>query len=405
VTQVTDYPPTFRSNTSKGNTEEEFVTLPRFVVRNLLRNKRRSLLTAISLAFSFLLLIFMISIWRSLYVESWTAKGALRLVCRHRVSLFLAMPGYYQQKIRALPGVANVAPFSVFDGVYRTGKGEENFGQFGTDPGTFLDVYQDLELPPDQVAAWKRDPSGAVASVDLARNLGWKIGDRIILEGVRYPVNIELNLRGIYRSSMPNGPLFFNWDCVEQTLHRGKYQVFLIRADSPRDVGTVAAAVDDLFHNAPEPTRTEAEKTFDLHIIESMGNVKLFILSICLAALFAMTLMSANTIAMSIRERTREIAVLRSLGFAPRTLLSLLVGESVGLCIAGWLLGSIGAFGIVYALVHSAGGEGFQVLLKLKWPTVLFCFLVAVMVGCFSAIFPAHRVSHTPIVEGLRHIG
>jgi hypothetical protein len=91
-------------------------------------------------------------------------------------------------------------------------------------------VYQDIELPPDQAEAWKQDRAGAIASVDLARKLGWKIGDRIILQGVRYPVDIELNLRGIYRSSMPSGPLFFNWDCVEQILHRGKYQVLLIRA-------------------------------------------------------------------------------------------------------------------------------------------------------------------------------
>lgn len=381
------------------------MTLPRFVVRNILRNKRRSLLSAISLSFSFLLLIFMITIWHSLYVDQWTANGALRLICRHRVSLFLSMPSYYAEKIRALPGVVSVAGMNAFDGVYRTGQGKENFGQFGTDPRIFMGLYQDIELPPDQAEAWKRDRAGAIASVDLARSLGWKIGDRIILGGVRYPVDIELNLRGIYRSSMPSGPLFFNWECVEQALHRGRSQVFVIGADSPKDVGAIAAAVDGLFRNAPEPTRTEAEKIFDLHIIEGLGNVKLFILSICLAALFAMVLMSANTIAMSVRERTREIAVLRSLGFAPRTLLSLLVGESVGLCIAGWLLGSICAFGIVYAVVHTAGGEGFQVLLKLKWPTVLFCFLVAVMIGCFSAAFPAHRVSHTPIVEGLRHIG
>jgi len=170
-------------------------------------------------------------------------------------------------------------------------------------------------------------------------------------------------------------------------------------------VGAIALAVDNLFRNAPEPTRTEAEKAFNLKLVESLGNVKLFILSICVAVLFAMVLMSANTIAMSIRERTREIAVLRCLGFAPHTLVSLLAGESVCLCVAGWLLGSIGAFGIVYVLVHTAGGEGFQVLLKLKWPTVLFSFLVAVIVGCLSAAFPAHRVSHTPIVEGLRHIG
>ena len=178
--QVTDHPLTFRSNASKCNSEEEFVTLPRFVARNILRNKRRSVLTALSLAFSFLLLIFMISIWRSFYVEQWTANGALRLVCRHRVSLFLSLPSYYAEKIRALPGVVSVAGMNSFDGLYRTGQGKENFGQFGTDPRIFVDLYQDIELPPDQAEAWKQDRAGAIASVDLARKLDWKIGDRII---------------------------------------------------------------------------------------------------------------------------------------------------------------------------------------------------------------------------------
>ncbi len=381
------------------------MTLPRFVLRNILRNKRRSLLTAISLSFSFLLLIFMITIWHSLFVDPWTANAGLRLICRHRISLFLSMPSYYQEKIRSVPGVVNVASMNAFDGAYKTAEGKDNFAQFGTDPSTFLDVYQDLDLPEVQAAAWKQDRAGAIASVDLARNLGWKIGDRINLEGVRQPVNIELTLRGIYRSSMPSGPLFFNWDCVEQKLHRGQTQVFLIRADSAQHVGAIAKAVDTLFRNAPVSTRTEAEKAFNIAIITAIGNVKVFILSICAAVLFAMVLTSANAIAMSIRERTREVAVLRSLGFTPRTLSSLLVGESVGLCVVGWLLASISAFAMVYGVVHTAGGEGFQVLLKLNLPTVLSCFLVAVVVGCLSAVLPAYRVSHTPIVEGLRHIG
>jgi hypothetical protein len=116
VTWVTDHSPTFSSNTRKCNTEAHFATLPRFVVRNLLRNKRRSLLTAISLAFSFLLLIFMITIWHSLFVHPWTANAGSRLICRHRVSLFLSMPSYYQEKIRALPEVVNVAAMNGFDG-------------------------------------------------------------------------------------------------------------------------------------------------------------------------------------------------------------------------------------------------------------------------------------------------
>ena len=381
------------------------MTLPRFVIRNILRNKRRSLLTAISLAFSFLLLIFMITIWRTFYVETWTVKGALRLISRHRASFSLNLPAYYQEKIRALPGVVNVTTANVFDGVYKTGKGQDEFGQFGVDARTFLDVYPDFEILPEQAAAWKRDPAGAIASLELARSRGWKIGDRILIEGVRYPVNLELTLRGIYHSQMPNGPIFFNWDCVEQKLHRGQDQVFVILAASPKDVAGIAVAVDNMFRNSTAPTRTEAEKAFDIHIIESLGNVKGFILSICLAVLFATVLTSANAIAMSIRERTREVAVLRSLGFAPHTLLSLLLGESVGLCVAAWLVGSLAAFAMVYALVHRAGGEGFQVLLKLRWPTLLTCLMVAVAVGCLSAVFPARRVSRKPIVEGLRYIG
>ncbi len=405
MTHITDHSPPFSSNTSNRNTEAGFVTLPRFVVRNILRNKRRSLLTVISLAFSFLLLIFMITIWHSLFVDSWTANAGSRLICRHRVSLFLSMPSYYREKILAVPGVVNVAAMNGYDGAYKTGEGKYNFGRFGTDPSTFLDVYQDVELPEAQAAAWKQDRAGAIASVDLARNLDWKIGDRIILEGVRQSNNIELTLRGIYRTSMASGPLFFNWDCVEQSVHRGQTQVFLIRADSPQHVGAIAKAVDNLFRNAPVPTRTEAEKAFNIELISAIGNVKLFILSICAAVLFAMVLTSANAIAMSIRERTREVAVLRALGFTPGTLLSILMGECVGLCVAGWLLASVSAFAMIYAVVHTARGEGFQVLLKLKWPTLAFCFLVAVMAGCLSAAFPAHRVSHTPIVEGLRHIG
>ena len=191
MTPVTDDPPAFISNTSKEN-GAALVTLPRFVVRNILRNKRRSLLTVISLAFSFLLLTFMITIWHSLFIDSWTANTASRLICRHRVSLFLSMPSYYQEKIRALPQVVDVVSMNAFDGAYKSAEGNDNFAQFGTDPTNFLEVYQDLDLPQDQVAAWKQDRAGAIASVDLARELGWTIGDRIILEGVRQPVNIEL---------------------------------------------------------------------------------------------------------------------------------------------------------------------------------------------------------------------
>src|SRR5262249_9181702 len=152
-------------------------------IRNTWRNQRRSLLTILSLTFSFLLLSFMMIIWRSFYVDPWTANGALRMVCRHRVSFFVSMPSYYHEKIRTVPSVANVVPLNRFDGMY---KDENSFIQMGTDPEEFLNVYQEYDISADQVAAWKQDPAGAIVDSGLAKSFGWKLGDRIVIQGVKF---------------------------------------------------------------------------------------------------------------------------------------------------------------------------------------------------------------------------
>jgi putative ABC transport system permease protein len=379
------------------------LTLTRLVGRNVWRNRRRCLLTILSLSFSFLLLTVMMTVWHSFYTEQWTTKGALRLVCRHRVSLFAAMPSYYREKILAVTGVVNVTPMNQFWGRYRDQKSKNGFLQIGVDPQQFLNVYAEYEITPEQVAAWQQDPAGAIAGVELAQQLGWKLGDRIVVQGVKYPFDLELTLRGIYKTPIPTYAMFFNWNYVEQKIRRGKDDVFLILADSPHDVGRIAAAVDNLFHNAPQPTRTEAEQAFDIDMVSTIGNVKAFLLSICLAVLFATLLVSANTIAMSIRERGREVAVLRALGFPPKVILGLFVGESVVLCVVGWLLASLAALALVYALVHCGGA--FAVFLRLRVPTIVWSLLTAGLVGVLSAAFPAYRVSRLNIVEGLRQIG
>jgi putative ABC transport system permease protein len=311
-------------------------------MRNVRRNKRRSILTILSLAFSFLLLTFMIIIWRSFYIDPWTAKGALRLVCQHRVSFFVPMPSYYREKIRELPNVANVVPLNRFDGIY---KGQDSFIQIGTDPEEFLNVYQEYEISADQVAAWQQDQAGAVVDSELAKASGWKLGDRIVIEGVKFPMDIELAIRGIFRSPLPIPVVYFNWKYVEAKTHRGKDEVFLICADSIEHVARIAATVDDTFRNSPAPTRTEAEQAFDMDAVAMFGNVKGFILSISLAVLFATLLVSATTVAMSVRERTREVAVLRAMGFQPNTITALFVGEAVTLAA---LVGGLSA------IIHTA---------------------------------------------------
>lgn len=380
------------------------MTLIQFVTRNTWRNKRRSILTVLSLGFSFLLLTVMMTIWRSFYIDSWSMISARHLVCRHRVSLALPLPTYYREKIRSIPGVVDVIPLNLFDGDYK-GPTKDDFAKVGTDPNEYLNAYPEYQISPDQVQAWQKDAAGAIAGSELAQQHGWKLGDRLTIEGGSLPVNLELTLRGTFKSPFPVRGIYFNWAYVQKAARYQKDQLYLIQADSPQNVGRISAAVDSMFHNSPEPTRTEAEKVFFIGLIAMFGNVKAFILSISLAVLFTSLLVSGNTIAMSIRERTREVAMMRSLGFEPRLIQALFAGEAVTLTVGGWLFGTLTAYGLIYAMVHSRAAGNFAVLLKIPPSTLAGSLPLAGLVGLLSAVVPAYRVSQINIVQGLRYIG
>ena len=219
------------------------MTLTRFVTKNAFRNKRRSTLTVLSIAFSLLLLTLMMTIWRGFYLDQGSAESAERLVVRHRVSLTFSLPGYYREKIRAIPGVVAVVPSSWFGGVYKDQKPENFFARFGTDPDEFFKVYRDIAMPEDQIKAWQRDRQGAIVDDFLAKKYGWKLGDRIILQGDIYPVNLELNIRGIFHSDPDNKSVFFNSKYVEEAVpfFKGQAGTFSILADNPADVSKIAA--------------------------------------------------------------------------------------------------------------------------------------------------------------------
>jgi len=383
------------------------MTLSRFVTKSAFRNKRRSLLTVLSITFSLLLLTLMMTIWHTFYIDKGSAESAQRLITRHRVSLTESMPSYYREKIRATPGVVAVAPTNWFGGIYKDAKPENFFAQFGTDPEEILKVYTDFKIPADQLLAWQRDRAGVIVDNDLAQKFGWKLGDRIVLQGTIYPVDLELTIRGIYTASVPTQSVYFNQTYVEEAVSfaKGKAGTFDILTDSPQSVSTVASAVDNMFRNSPEPTKTESEKAFQLTFINSIGNVKAFILSICFAVVFATLLVSATTMAMSIRERTREVAVLKTLGFTRQSILQLYIGEAVLVALIGGALGCLLALGLVSALRQAPGMVLFLSGLKVTVSTLLFAIVVAGMVGLLSAILPAYHAAKLNIVEGLRYIG
>jgi len=363
------------------------MTLSRFVRKNAFRNKRRSILTLLSISFSLLLLTVMMTIWHAFYNSEASAESAERLIVRHKVSLAQFMPIAYRERIRAIPNVKQVVNETWFGGQYKDDKPENFFAQFGTDP--------------------QKDRAGCVVDAELAKKHGWKIGDRLIIKGTIFPLDLDLTIRGIYTADQPTESLYFNNTYIDEGWPRVKGFVgfFGVLADSPEAVPRVAKDIDAAFRNTDRPTKSESEKAFNLDWIAMLGNVKAFILSICAAVVFATLLVSANTMAMSIRERTREVALLKTLGFTRRAVLTLFMSEAVTLAAVGGLLGAIGATGLIYVLAHSPQMGLFLTGVKPNITTILIAVFVGATVGLISSFVPAYNASRGNIVEGLRHIG
>jgi putative ABC transport system permease protein len=384
------------------------MTLGSFVVRNtFLRNVRRSLMTILSIMFSLLLLTMMICIWRSFYVDQVAPEASRRLIIRDRVSLAFFLPQYYREKMRAVKGINAVAPLTWYGGRYIDDRPQHFFAQMATDPDEYLKVASDKIIPEEQVKAWQHDRTGCIVDVTLATKYGWKIGDRVTLQANIFPANLDLTIRGIYHRDPPQNALYFNAKYLEEAVpwFKGQAGWYAAQVDSAQHVAEASKTIDDMFHNSPLQTKTESERAFQLGFVSSLGNVKAFILSICAAVVFAIMLVSANTMAMSVRSRTREVAVLRTLGFTRRRVLSIFISESVALALAGGLLGILFAVPVIMIVTHGFIGLGIPLNMKVTAPTAVISITIALILGVVSGYLPAYRVSRLNIVDALRHIG
>lgn len=381
------------------------MTLTRFVARSAFRNRLRSLLTVASIAFSLLLLSVMLTLWRSFYIDKGAPDSALRIMTRHKVSLANFLPIYYRDKIRHISGVMHVVPVTWFGGKYKDDKPENFFPQFATDADEYFDVAADKIIDSDQLAAWKKDRAGCVVDIALANKHHWKIGDRITLQANIFPVNLDLTLRGTYTIDPPQNALYFNAKYLEESVPWFKDQAgfYFTRVDTAENMPKVSRAIDEVFHSSPTPTKSESEQAFRLDFIATLGNVKAFILSICGAVVFTMLLVCANTMAMSIRERTREVAVLRTIGFTRDRIFQLLLGESIALATLGALVGIFASVLLLFFI--SRPGIGLPVQMRMTWPTAAVVVLVAAFIATASALIPSYRASRLHIVDALRHIG
>jgi len=377
----------------------------RLIWRNATRNKRRSFLMIVSIALSLFLLTTLLTVVSELERPPASLDAALRLVVRNAVSLGTPMPVAYQQQIEQVPGVALVIREQWFGGVYVD---ERNFfAQFGCEPAKLARMYPEYKIDPLQLESFVRDRTGAIAGVKLAERFGWHVGDRITLQGRIFPVDLQLTIRGIYDAPDASA-IYFNHDYLAEGLKPlgkdGEIGHFAVKARTAEDVPRIMDAIDAKFKNSIAQTKTETEQAFQLSFISMLGNIKTLIISISSVIVFTILLVVANTVGMSIRERSTEIAVLKTMGFRNRLVLGLLVAESLCLGFIAWLVGSVGA-----RLLY--GGIDFQ---KLNFPFIQHLIVtpktlaiglgVAMLIAFASTIVPAYRAARLTIASALRNI-
>jgi putative ABC transport system permease protein len=376
------------------------------IVKNCWRNRRRTTLTILSVGVSMCLLGVLIAVYHAMYMSDASPDQAARLITRNRISLTVQIPQYYMERIRHVPGVKEVMASQWYNGVYKDARDPKNFfARFGVDPEKVFTIFSELRIPEDQKQAFIRDRSGCVIGRDLADKFGFKVGDRITITGDIFPGTLELTVRGIFDSPRMSQVLYFNWAYVREGLpedRKGDVGTFNIVCDSPAVVTRVAQAIDDEFHNSPVQTRTETEQAFTLAFASMLGNVKMFLLSICAAVMFTVLLVSANTMAMSVRERVREVGVLKTLGFTGGNILFIILGEACGISVAGGAIGFLLSTFLTSGVKKSPAGFFMPPINPFDPSVALACILVAAGIGLISSFVPAWGASRTPIVEALR---
>lgn len=383
--------------------------LLKLIFKNAFRHKLRTWLTIFGITIAILafgLLRTVVSAWYA-GVE---ASSATRLVTRNAISLVFSLPLSYEEKIRHVQGVKNVSRANWFGGVYIDEK--HFFPNFAVEPESYLSLFPELVLSPDQRAAFIRDRKAAVAGRKLVERYGWKIGDTITLKGTIFPGNWEFVLRGIYHGrdkSTDETEFFFHWDYLNEALKKTSPQradqvgFYMIGVTTPGLAAEVSQSVDKLFKNSLAETLTETEKAFQLGFISMSEAIVVAIQLVSFVVIIIIMVVMANTMAMTARERLGEYAVFKTLGFGGNYLALLIFGESLLISMAGCLAGIIATFPVAKAFGEAMGT--FFPVFNVAATTIYMDIAAALVVGLVAAVVPVWRSINIRIADGLRRVG
>lgn len=381
------------------------MTIPGFIIRNACRNKRRLILTILSVSISLFLLTVLLTALKLMTEPPTTDQAALRIVTRHRVSLANVLPEKYQYRIERMPGVQYCSKFTWFGGIYKD-EGSSNFAQFAVDADRIFRIFPEAVVDPRQEEVFVKEKSACIVGGKLAQRFGWKIGDKINFLGALWPCDLELVIRGTYRGEgIDETMVFFHHEYFDELMNkRGLVGTFWIKVENADAIPGLIERIDAAFRNTDAETKTETERAFQLGFISMMGNVKLFIGSICTVIVFTMLLVTASTMAMAIRERMREISVLKAIGFTSVSIFSLILAESCGLALAGGFLGCFGVKFLAETLDVYKMSSGFLPMFPVTADILAVGMLVAIGLGIVSSLAPAYTSIRTSVVEGLKEL-
>lgn len=379
----------------------------RLILANLFRKKVRLLLTIGSFAVALFLFAFL-SVVNDAFGRGADVAGADRLIVINRTSIINTLPLSYRDQILRIPGVKSITHDNWFGGVYQD---EKNFfPQFVIDPDSQRQVYPELVVPDDQWNTFLKDRDGAIVGAATMKRFGWKIGDRVPIKTTLYGLAgnaWEFNIDGVYHGKDPKDDetqFWFRWDAFEERVPerlKGQIGWYILRVDNPDDSVRIAKTIDTMFTNSANETRTETESAFAASWVKQFGNIKFLIVSIGTVVFFTLLLVTGNTMAISVRERTPEIAILKAIGFSDRAVLGFILGESLVIAV-------LGCIGLVLALlavpILSRAMAGMLPALLISPKVLIYGVFAALAVGFVSAILPGLGAMRMRVVDALRRV-
>jgi len=374
------------------------------IFANLFRKKIRTTLTLGSFAVA-LFLFGLLAVVRGAFNQGLEVAGANRLVVVNKVSIIQPLPISYKEKLAQISGVTLVTHANWFGGVYQD---ERNFfPQFAIEDETYRQMFPEFLVPEDQWNTFIGDREGAIVGEDLVKRFHWKVGDRVPIKGTIFPGTWEFNIRGIYKGSRPQDDttqFWFRYKYLEErenAFWKGLIGWYTVRIDNPDNATRVAGAVDQMFANSPWETKTETEKAFAAGFVKQAGNIEFLLVSIGSVVFFTLLLVTGNTMAIAVRERMRELAVLKAVGFSDNFVLALVLGESLLLAAIG------GGFGLALCKLFTLRGDptgGLMPYFYLAPPVVILGLFSALAVGVVAGILPAWSAMRLRVADALRRV-